>query len=127
MQSIAHNKLVRIHIIRRELGLTDEQYRSMLKRIAGVTFAKELDDRSYDKVTRHFERCRQEVLAIRRLTTHQRFFIEGLQKKLGWNDTRCRNFLLKYCHVAEPSALDRKQATKLIESLKNVLQHRHPN
>ena len=41
---IDHKKLAVIHIVKRELGLSDEEYRNILHTAAGVQSAKDLDE-----------------------------------------------------------------------------------
>lgn len=45
-----------IHVAKRELKLTDEDYRAILARVAGVASARELDELGFDDVMREFAR-----------------------------------------------------------------------
>lgn len=49
-----------VHILKKELALTDADYRTLLRRIAGVGSAKELDEDSYRAVLREMYRLRDE-------------------------------------------------------------------
>lgn len=48
--------LKKIHIARRDLGLDDDVYRSILARVAGVQSSKELTPRQIGRVLAEFER-----------------------------------------------------------------------
>jgi phage gp16-like protein len=49
-------QLSKIHIAKKDLGLDDETYRSLLFRVAGVRSAKDLNPRTTGKVLAEFER-----------------------------------------------------------------------
>lgn len=53
---IHRGKLAQIHIARQELGLTDEDYRAILARTAGVSSAKQLTNRNVGYVIAEFKR-----------------------------------------------------------------------
>lgn len=48
--------LAKIHIARRQLGLDDDVYRSILRRVAGVDSSKALTPRQVSRVLAEFER-----------------------------------------------------------------------
>lgn len=48
--------LAKIHIAKKELGLTDEAYRDILRRIAGKDSAAGISEAQAEKVLRHFVR-----------------------------------------------------------------------
>ena len=50
-----HKMLAKIHIAKKQLGMNDDCYREMLKQVAGVKSAKELDLSGFDKVLRHLK------------------------------------------------------------------------
>lgn len=47
-------KVMLIQVAKRRLGLTDEDYRAILGRIAGVTSSRDLDDIGFAAVMHHF-------------------------------------------------------------------------
>jgi len=42
-------KLAIVHIVKKELNLSDEEYRSILQQAAGVSSARDLDDEKFRK------------------------------------------------------------------------------
>lgn len=53
---ISKGKLAQIHIARQQLGLSDDEYRAILARTAGVSSSKDLDDRTVGRVLHEFKR-----------------------------------------------------------------------
>lgn len=53
---ISRANQAKIHIARQQLGMTDEDYRALLSRVAGVTSSKQLTSRTLGGVLREFER-----------------------------------------------------------------------
>jgi len=53
---ISKNKLAQIHVAKAQLGLSDDEYRAILARTAGVSSAKELTDRNVGAVIHEFRR-----------------------------------------------------------------------
>jgi hypothetical protein len=121
--SVDRKKLAWIHIVKRELGLSDQTYRDTLETVAGVRSAKDLDEAGFHKLMRYFVRSEHYRTRPGGMTFRQKIFIGRLKERLRWEDDHFRNFLLKYYHKADLTAFSRKDAAKLIESLKNVLQH----
>lgn len=54
---IQRSALAKIHIAKKQLAMTDDDYRAMLLSIGGVTSAKELTSIAAAKVLSHLERC----------------------------------------------------------------------
>ncbi len=121
-----HKKLAVIHIVKKELGLTDQEYRDALEKITGVRSARELDERGFRTLMRHFAKSRHYRVNARGLTFRQQLFIKHLVDDLGWEETHFRNFLRKYYKQEAVAALSRREASKVIESLKQILAHRPP-
>ena len=121
-----HKKLAVIHIVKKELGLTDEEYRDALEKITGVRSARELDERGFRTLMRHFAKSRHYRVNARGLTFRQQLFSKHLVDDLGWEETHFRNFLRKYYQQEAVAALSRSEASKVIESLKQILAHRPP-
>jgi len=120
---IDRKKLALIHIVKKELGIGDEDYRCVLKRIAGVESAKDLDEAGFRKMMRFFVRSDYFRANSFGMTLKQKMFIKALAGDLGWDPAHLTNFIRKYYQRDGLDALDRKDASKLIESLKAIRDH----
>ena len=120
---IDRKKLAVIHIVKKELGFSDQEYRDTLEKVTGVRSAKELDERNFRKLMNYFARSRHYKINPNGLTLRQKIFIKDLKNQLQWQENHFINFLRKYYKKEEIDSLTRKEAIKLIESLKNVLKH----
>jgi hypothetical protein len=116
-------KLALVHIVKKELDLGDADYRCILERIAGVTSAKDLDEAGFRKLMRFFVRSDYYRANSLGMTLKQKLFVKALARQLGWDPAHLRNFIRKYYQREGLEALDRKEASKLIESLKAVRAH----
>ena len=121
--TIDHKKLAVIHIVKRELGLDDDVYRTILQREAGVRSAKDLDEKGFRHLMRYFAGSKHYRINQYGLTFRQKLFIKHLVDDLGWNIQHFKNFLNKYYKKTELDRLTKKEANKVIESLKNILKH----
>lgn len=118
-----HKKLALIHIVKKELGLSDEEYRTILRREAGVESAKYLTDDSFRRLMQFLVRSRYYLVNNQGLTLRQKLYIDHLQQALGWTDEHLSNFLNKYFKQDGVASLTRVQASKAILALKHILQH----
>jgi hypothetical protein len=116
-------KLALIHIVKKELGLSDEEYRKILYEAAGVRSAKDLDEWSFRRLMSYFVRSPHYRLNPLGLTLKQKLYVKFLVNQLGWTQEHLDNFMHKYYHTDGLDALSKKEARNLIESLKNVLRH----
>ncbi len=116
-------KLALIHIVKKELGISDPDYRCLLKRIAGVESSKGLDEAGFRKMMRFFVRSDYYRANAFGMTLKQKLFIKALARDLGWDPGHLTNFIRKYYRREGLDALDRKDASKLIESLKAIRPH----
>jgi hypothetical protein len=116
-------KLALIHIVKKELKLGDEDYRCILKRIAGVSTSKNLDEAGFRKLMRFFVRSGYFLANAHGMTLKQKLFIKALARELAWDPAHLRNFIRKYYRKEGLEGLSRKEASKLIESLKAVRAH----
>lgn len=123
MAVIDHKKLALIHIVKRELNLSEQEYRDILHRAAGVQSARELTEETFRKLMRFFVRSGHYRLNRRGLTIKQKLYIGYLASQLHWEQSHLDNFIAKYYHQRGIDALSRKEAIKVIESLKNIRQH----
>ena len=117
---IDQKKLALIHIVKKELGFKDEEYRHTLFKAAGVHSAKELDDKKFRRLMNHFVRSRYYRINDHGMTLKQKIFIKTLAHQLHWEEEHLKNFILKYYHKREFTMLTRKEAGKLIERLKHI-------
>ncbi len=117
--------LATIHIVKRELGLSDEEYRDILRREAGVESAKDLTDESFRRLMRFMVRSRYYRLNRNGLTLRQKLYIDHLQQTLGWTDEHLANFLHKYFKREGVKALTRAEASKTILALEHMVRQ-HP-
>lgn len=117
-------KLAVIHIVKKELDLSDEQYRDALEKITGVRSSKDLDERGFRKLMNYFARSQYYRTKRDGVTFRQKMFIRDLKARLHWNETHFRNFLRKYYKKERIETLSKKEASKVIESLKNILKRR---
>ncbi len=114
-------KLAVIHITKKELGLDDAEYRETLEKVTGVRSSRDLDEAGFRKLMRYFARSRHYRVNERGLTFRQKLYIRHLVEDLGWNQFHFLNFLHKYYHVDAVEKLDKREASKLIESLKHII------
>jgi hypothetical protein len=116
-------KLAVIHIIKKELNLTDAEYRNILQAASGVMSAKDLDEDKFKRLMNYFVRSRHYRVNRYGLTLRQKLFIQSLVHELEWNEEHLRNFLSKYYHKEKIDQLSKAEAMKVIESLKNIRFH----
>ena len=125
--TVDHNKLAVIHIVKRELGLSDDEYREILQRETGVRSAKDLDEKGFRRLMRYFAGSRHYRINRYGLTFRQKLFINHMVDDLGWDVQHFKNFLNKYYKKTEVDKLTKREASKVIESLKNILKHTQSN
>lgn len=115
-------KLALVHIIKKELKLSEEEYRNILEQAAGVESAKDLDEEKFGKLMRYFVRSRYYQVNPFGLTMRQKLYIDYLAKELGWDGGHLNNFVHKYYHKPTADRLTKREAIKAIESLKAIRQ-----
>lgn len=118
-------KLALIHIVKKELGLSDAEYRGLLQKAAGVSSAKDLDDEKFRVLMNYFVRSPHYRLNPQGLTIRQKLFIKYLAQQLHWDQIHLDNFIHKYYGKTGIDTLTRKEAIKVIESLKHIRQHQN--
>lgn len=118
-------KLAVIHIVKKELGLSDDEYRDILETYAGVRSAKDLDDKGFRKLMHHFVRSRHYRSSRDVITLRQKMYIKHLVSEAGWDENHFVNFMKKYYEKSTLDSFSKKEASKLIESLKNVIKHQN--
>ena len=118
-----HKKLAVIHIVKKELGLTDIKYRDSLEKITGVRSAKDLDEAGFRKLMNHFARSKYYRAKKDGLTLRQKLYINSLKEQLNWNEWHFKNFLKKYYRKTGVESLTRKEASNLIKSMIKIIEH----
>ena len=116
-------KLAVIHIVKKELGLSDDEYRDILERYAGVRSAKDLDEKGFRKLMHHFVRSRHYRSSRDVITLRQKMYIKHLVSEVGWDKDHFVNFMKKYYKKSTLGSFSKKEASNLIESLKSVIKH----
>jgi Bacteriophage Mu, GemA protein len=116
-------KLAVIHIVKKELGLSDREYRDQLENITGVRSAKCLDERGFRKLMSYFARSKYYRINQDGITFRQKMYIRSLKDQLHWPEPHFVNFLKKYYKNPDIHTFTKKEAANLIESLKKVLEH----
>jgi hypothetical protein len=116
-------KLAVIHIVVKELGLSEQEYRDRLEAITGVRSARYLDDHGFRKLMNYFARSKYYRINRGGLTFRQKVYIRSLKDQLHWEEPHFVNFLKKYHKNSDINTFTRKEAANVIESLKNVLKH----
>lgn len=116
-------KLAVIHIVKKELGLSDDEYRDILEKYAGVRSAKDLDEKGFRKLMHYFVRSRHYRSGLDDITLRQKMYIKHLVSEAGWHEDHFVNFIKKYYGKPILDSFSKKEASKLIESLKNIIKH----
>ncbi len=116
-------KLALIHIVKRELNLSDQEYRDILSQVTGVRSAKDLDEMAFKRLLRYFTRSKRYQINQFGLTFRQKYFIKHLIEDLRWDEDHFHNFLKKYYQKTGIDELTKAEASKVIESLKNIMKH----
>ncbi len=116
-------KLALIHIIKKELNLSDEEYRGILQEVTGLRSAKDLDEDKFRKLMNYFVHSKYYQINPFGLTMRQKLYIKYLAQQMGWLQEHLDNFLRKYYHKSDIDKLTKEEAIKAIESLKNVKEH----
>jgi phage gp16-like protein len=116
-------KLALIHIVKKELNLSDQEYRDILRNATGVETAKDLDEKKFRKLMNVFMRSKHYRNHPNGVSLRQKYFIRSLYRELGWDEEHFNNFLKKYHHKKQLEQLSKSEASKLIASLKRVKEH----
>jgi hypothetical protein len=118
-------QLALVHVAKKQLGLSEEEYREILKSHGGVESAKFLDDWGVDRVLRFFHTLgfkEKRRVPKRDLTIlaskSQHGLIYGLMKDLGWSQERLNGFVDRMTAKDYPEELTKREASMVIEGLK---------
>ncbi|WP_136806202.1 phage protein GemA/Gp16 family protein [Desulfosediminicola flagellatus] len=126
MTLLDHKKLAVIHIVKRELNLSDQEYRDMLGQVAGVRSARDLDEKGFRRLMNAFTRSSQYQVNPYGLTLRQKLFIDHLVADLAWDQSHLHNFLNKYYKKSRVKELSKKEASKVIIALQKILHSQQP-
>lgn len=116
-------RLAVIHIVKKELGLYDDEYRDILEKCTGVRSAKDLDEKGFRKLMHYFVRSRHYIDRRDIITLRQKMYIKQLTSTVGWSENHLVNFMKKYYKKQSLENFSKKEASKLIESMKNIIKH----
>ncbi len=114
-------KLAVVHIVKKELNLSDREYRDILERVVGVRTSKDLTDDQFHKLMRYFVRTKHYRSNVRGITMRQKHFIFDLKNVLQWDDNHFSNYINKYFHNRELDDYTKHDASNLIVALKAIL------
>ena len=115
-------KLAVIHIVKRELSLSDDEYRNTLERVSGVRSAKDLTDDQFHKLMRYFVRTRHYRVTGKGITLRQKYYIRQLKERLQWDDSHFQNYIHKYFHSRDLNFYTKHDASNLIVALNAILE-----
>jgi hypothetical protein len=119
-------KLAVVHIVKKELSLSDEEYRNILERVAGVRSSRDLTDSQFHKLMRYFVRTRHYRVTGKGITLRQKYYIKQLKKDLGWDDSHFQNYINKYFHNRDLETYSKHDASNLIVALITILGSHRP-
>lgn len=133
--------LAKIHIAKKELGLCNDTYRAMLRNIAGVESAKDLNNMGIAKVLTHLKDCGWKPHRGRTLRSSRKFDelddragmaspgmlrkIEAIWAEVCYTENpegSLRRFLFNRFRVSDLKFLDLETAGKVVEALKKIRQ-----
>ncbi len=114
-------KLAVIHIVKRELSLSDDEYRNILERVTGVRSAKDLTDNQFHKLMRYFVKTRHYQVSNKGITMRQKYYLQQLKERLRWDDAHFLNYIHKYFQNRDLNTYSKHEASNLIVALKAIL------
>jgi hypothetical protein len=137
--TIGRKKKAIIHIAKEDLHLDEESYRQILKGVAGVGSAKDLNEEGFEKVMRRFQEMGFKGLlpspyhpvpkgrlipagspqGFDSMTQNQQGFISYLLKQLNWNDGHYHAFCNRI--IKKPNPLTKRDGQKIIIGLMAIL------
>lgn len=126
------SKIALIHTAARDLHMTDDDYRALLLRTAGVSSSKEISLSRFDAVMTDFRRLgfvqkppkrkpkAADGNAENRPTSRQWKLLEDRARRVGYdglNDPRFINWMKPRSHVEHPRFLDKTALQKVLAAL----------
>lgn len=132
-EMITNKQKALLHIAKAELGLSDEEYREIIRAQGGVDSSVRLDDFGLEKVLAAFRRLGFKKTARRKsarargerafdllASEGQRKVLYHLMQDLGWWPARLYGFVRKMTGKEHLEELTGKEAQKVIEGLKSM-------
>ena len=113
-------KLAVIHIVKRELDLSDQEYRDILERETGVRSARDMDEQGFKRLMRSFAASRHYRVNQYGLTLRQKLYINHLVDELDWDARHFTNFLNKSYKKTAVDTLTKREASKVIIALEKI-------
>ncbi|MCX8118729.1 MAG: regulatory protein GemA [Desulfobacterota bacterium] len=140
--SIGRKKKALIHLAKEELHLNEESYRRILKSVAGVDSATQLDREGFKKVMERFQAMgfrgllphpshpipkgrfipKESPLGLDSITPSQKDFIDYLLEALNWD----REHFKAFCNriIKQPEPVTKRDGQKIIIGLLAILRKR---
>lgn len=122
-KAITAAQMRKIHVLAKDYGLDDDLLHLQIQTLTGKGSLKEL---SLGEAARVIDRLDQKA---NNMSWKQKCLIDRLMQELGWtdekgipDDKRLDGFCSKYCGVDSHKWLTRRDASKVIEGLKNMQQ-----
>jgi hypothetical protein len=128
---ISKKEIALIHVAKSQLGLSEDEYRDLLRSVAGVESSRDLTPPGLQKLLARFKEMGFKLTVKPRpaRATHrdpdalpsppQSQKIAELYAALGWTSEGQIKFNKRQCGVAWPQT--RAEANKVIEGLKSIL------
>ena len=126
MDHISQAKLAVIHLIKKRLNWSEQEYRQKMFECVGVRSAKDLTDPMFRRLMNVFVRSPSYRANANGMTVRQKWFIENLAKHIGWDSQHLDHFIHRFAHERDLRSLNKKEASHLIEALKKIQQRLHP-
>lgn len=133
--TISRQKIALVHVGKTQLSMTDEDYRVLLQRVAGVSSSVELDDASFDAVMVELERlgfrsAKHRTPAARRegmATPAQVGRIRALWREYtgAYDEPGLEHWLEVHLHASSLRFLDAWRAGKAVAILEKMVTKKH--
>jgi hypothetical protein len=127
MAKISQQKLAVVHLMKKELRLDDAEYRRFMRETVGVSSAKDLDEGMFRRLMNAFVRSRYYRANASGMTLRQKWYIESLAKQMGWDSQHLDHFIYKFFHERDLRNMNKKEASHLIDALKNIHARYNPS
>ena len=140
--TIGRKKKALIHVAKSNLGLDDTSYRQILKAVAGVDSAAELDRKGFGRVMKRFQKMGfkgllpspyqpvpkgrliplQSPQGFEPVTENQQGFNAYLMERLTWDEGHYHAFCRRI--IKQPDPLTKREGQKIIIGLMAILRKR---
>lgn len=120
MAKISQKKLAVVHLMKKQLQLSEADYRRIMSEAVGVASARDLDEAKFHRLMNVFVRSSYYRANASGMTQRQKWFIENLAKQMGWDSQHLDHFIHKFFHERDLRSLNKKEASHLIVALKKI-------